>query len=96
MDVADVTRFLAQTTPFSQQGTALQTELAHAISVYYFRAGEQVNAGDGRLLIVRTGLFTRMGAQQQLLEKLQEGDFYGYQPLPSGERLTCEEDGLVY
>ncbi|HGY5244961.1 TPA: DUF294 nucleotidyltransferase-like domain-containing protein [Aeromonas salmonicida subsp. pectinolytica] len=96
MDVADVTRFLAQTTPFSQQGTALQTELARTISVYYFRAGEQVNAGDGRLLIVRTGLFTRMGAQQQLLEKLQEGDFYGYQPLPSGERLTCEEDGLVY
>ncbi|MCF3097077.1 CBS domain-containing protein [Aeromonas australiensis] len=96
MEVAEVSRFLARTTPFSGVGATLQTELARAISVYYFRAGEMVKSSEDRLLIVRTGLFARLDSQQQLLEKLQEGDFYGYQAAQPGEQLMCEEDGLVY
>lgn len=96
MALVEISEFLARTTPFQQLGKEEQTELARAISVYYFRAHEVVPAPAGRLMIVRTGLFARHDGQT-LLEKLQEGDFDGYQ-VPEGrsDRLICEEDALVY
>jgi CBS domain-containing protein len=96
MELVEIHQFLARTTPFNLLEKGIQTELARAISVYYFRANETVPPQAQRLMIVRTGLFARYDGQQ-LLEKLQEGDFDGYQLSGQpGGRLVCEEDALVY
>lgn len=100
MEVTEVTSFLAQTTPFDQLDADQRQLLARQMSVYYFRAGEEVNTDSQRLMIVRTGVFSLYSDQQQLLTKLQTGDFYGYQQLLTDlhdkDTLLCEEDGLVY
>lgn len=100
MEVADVTKFLAETTPFDQLDTAALGQLSAHINVYYYQAQDSVKINTDRLLIVRTGIFTLYSDQQQLLTKLQSGDFYGYQQLLTGltdsDTLLCEEDGLVY
>ncbi|HEX5792619.1 MAG TPA: cyclic nucleotide-binding domain-containing protein, partial [Rheinheimera sp.] len=100
MEVADVTHFLAETTPFDQLSEAALGQLSAHIKVFYCQAQSTVQTHNERLLIIRTGLFSLYSDQQQLLTKLQPGDFYGYQQLLTGladnGTLLCEEDGLVY
>jgi len=100
MEVTEVSKFLARTTPFDQLDSAQLAELALQLSVYYCQAGENVEIAHERLLIIRTGIFALYSDQQQLLTKLEEGDFYGYQLLLTGladnDQLVCEEDGLLF
>ncbi|MGP9802514.1 DUF294 nucleotidyltransferase-like domain-containing protein [Rheinheimera sp. NSM] len=100
MEIADVVNFLCDTTPFDQLSSTAIAGLSAHIKVYYYQAQDSVNINTERLLIVRTGIFTLYSDQQQLLTKLQSGDFYGYQQLLTGltdnDTLHCEEDGLVY
>lgn len=100
MEVADVTQFLAQTTPFNHLNEAGLAQLCGHIKVFYCQAQHKVQVNTGRLLIIRTGIFALYSDQQQLLTKLQSGDFYGYQQLLTGltddDTLQCEEDGLIY
>ncbi len=100
MDLSEISNFLAQTTPFDQLPEFERSRLSLQFTVYYFQAQELVPAETNRLLIVRTGVFALYSDQQQLLAKLQEGDFYGYQrlltELGDQDQLRCEEDGLVY
>ncbi|OYW96410.1 MAG: signal transduction protein [Alishewanella sp. 32-51-5] len=100
MEVTEVSKFLARTTPFDQLDSAQLAELALQLSVYYCQAGENVEIAHERLLIIRTGIFALYSDQQQLLTKLEEGDFYGYQLLLTGladnDQLICEEDGLLF
>ena len=100
MEVTEVSKFLARTTPFDQLDSAQLAELALQLSVYYCQAGEHVEIAQERLLIIRTGIFALYSDQQQLLTKLEEGDFYGYQLLLTGladnDQLICEEDGLLF
>lgn len=100
MEVTEVSNFLARTTPFDQLDSAQLAELALQLSVYYCQAGEHVEIAQERLLIIRTGIFALYSDQQQLLTKLEEGDFYGYQllltRLADNDQLICEEDGLLF
>ncbi|CAM3844466.1 DUF294 nucleotidyltransferase-like domain-containing protein [Rheinheimera salexigens] len=100
MDITDVSNFLANIPPFDQVKPEHMHRFASQISVYYCKAQESVDLSSERLLIVRTGLFTLYSDQQQLLSKLQPGDFYGYQRLLTGlsdhDSLICDEDGLIY
>lgn len=100
MEISEVIKFLAKTTPFHHLASAELAPLARAIGVVYYQAKEAVPTETRRLLIVRTGVFSLYSDQQQLLATLQEGDFYGYQllltDLTDADQLICEEDGLVY
>lgn len=100
MDITSVTNFLASIPPFDQVNSEDMHCFASQISVYYCKAQESVDLSSERLMIVRTGLFTLYSDQQQLLSKLQPGDFYGYQRLLTGlsdnDSLICDEDGLIY
>ncbi|MDP5186355.1 MAG: DUF294 nucleotidyltransferase-like domain-containing protein [Alishewanella sp.] len=100
MEVAEVSKFLAHTTPFDQLAEGQLADLAAALNVYYCQTGETVDSSTENLLIVRTGIYALYSDQQQLLTKLEEGDFYGYQLLLTGladnDQLICEEDGLLF
>ncbi|CAM5224282.1 hypothetical protein [Alishewanella longhuensis] len=77
MEVGEVSKFLAQTIPFDQLSTAQLAETALQFSVYYCQEGEALDITKERLLIVRTGIYALYSDKQQLLTKLEEGDFYG-------------------
>mgnify|MGYP006155873037 FL=1 len=98
MEVADVTQFLAQITPFNQLSNAVLAPLSAHIKVCYCQAQEKVSVQTERLMIIRTGIFSLYSDQQQLLTKLQPGDFYGYQQLLTGltdnDTLVCDENKL--
>lgn len=100
MEVTEVTKFLANITPFNQLSTSVIASLSTKITVYYYQSQENVTINDSRLMLVRTGTFAVFNDQQKLLAKLEEGDFYGYQQLLTNlnldDSLLCEEDGLVY
>lgn len=100
MEISEVTKFLAHTTPFNHLAAAELGQLARQIQVFYYQQQELIPPHSNRLMIVRTGVFALFSDQQQLLAKLQEGDFYGYQilltDLADDDQLRCEEDGLVY
>ncbi len=100
MEVMEVTRFLAKTLPFGYLNAADVARLAQHINVVYVQAQHPVTAVKPRLMIIRSGVFALYDAHQQLLGKLQEGDFFGQEWLLSGQaenhRVLCEEDGLVY
>ncbi|WP_423186563.1 putative nucleotidyltransferase substrate binding domain-containing protein [Alishewanella sp. d11] len=100
MEVSEVSKFLAQTIPFDQLSPAQLAETSLQLSVYYCQQGEKLDIAKERLLIIRTGMYALYSDKQQLLTKLEEGDFYGYQLLLTGladaDQLICEEDGLVY
>jgi CBS domain-containing protein len=87
MEVTEVSKFLARTTPFDQLDSAQLAELALQLSVYYCQTGESVEITQERLLIIRTGIFALYS-------------FYGYQLLLTGladnDQLLCEEDGLLF
>lgn len=100
MEISEVVKFLATTTPFHHLPSDAIAQLARHLNVSYYRAQEQVPTQTHRLLLVRTGVFSLYSDQQQLLAKLQEGDYYGYQQLltdlADNDQLICDEDGLVY
>lgn len=100
MEISEVCKFLASTTPFDHLPGEAITMLARSMHVSYCRAQEQVPTQTKRLLLVRTGVFSLFSDQQQLLAKLQAGDYFGYQQLltdlADNDQLICEEDGLVY
>jgi len=100
MEISEVSKFLASTTPFDQLPAEAIATLARGLHVSYCRAQEQVPTQTKRLLLVRTGVFSLFSDQQQLLAKLQEGDYFGYQQLltdlTDNDQLICEEDGLIY
>ncbi len=100
MEVSEVIKFLSHTTPFDELSSTQLAQTAVQFSVYYCKEGEAIDISKERLLIVRTGIYALFSDQQQLLTKLEEGDFYGYQLLLTGlndnDQLVCEEDGLVY
>ena len=73
MEIADVSNFLCDTTPFDQLSSAAVAGLSAHIKVYYYQAGDNVNINTERLLIVRTGIFTLYSDQQQLLHARQHG-----------------------
>lgn len=100
MEISEVIHFLSQTTPFNHLSAPEIQQVARSISIYYYQATETVPTNNKRLCIVRTGVFSLYSDQKQLLAKLQEGDFYGYQMLltdfSDDDELVCDEDGLVY
>lgn len=100
MEISEVSRFLGRTLPFSYLPPSALTQVAQHISVYYFQAHQPVPMPAPRLLIVRSGVFSLHNPEQQLLGKLQEGDFFGHEGLlaeaPDTNNLVCEEDGLAY
>ncbi|QIZ76860.1 DUF294 nucleotidyltransferase-like domain-containing protein [Ferrimonas lipolytica] len=95
--------FYQQLLPFNQLSDS-QTQLAVAgTSISYFAKANKVVDVDyqqPKLYVVRSGAFEIRDDQGQLLDRIGEGEFFGYPSLLTGEKVSNQvrilEDGIVY
>ncbi|MBY6226198.1 DUF294 nucleotidyltransferase-like domain-containing protein [Ferrimonas balearica] len=102
-DLAPIIEFLSGLLPFDQLDDAGRQAAARGIEIAYFAksAGEvPVDYANPQLYIVRSGAFEVRSDRGELLDRLGEGDYFGFPSLLTGEqvsnRVQVLEDGLVY
>lgn len=103
IEIKEIRRFLQQHIPFDSLSSSALSKAAKGLSIKYFSRQSKEVVIDYRcpkLYIVRTGVFEIRTARQELVDRLGEGDYFGFQSLLTGQsadnRVPILEDGLVY
>lgn len=102
-EIQPLTQFLRQLVPFdSLPEASLLASVRHLSVAYYSKSMGHVPLDEShpRLYIVRSGAFEVRDEEGELVDRLGEGDFFGFPSLLSGEAISNKvailEDGLVY
>ncbi|MCL1147622.1 DUF294 nucleotidyltransferase-like domain-containing protein [Shewanella marinintestina] len=102
-ELQPITHFLQDRVPFDSLDEAALTRCCQALTIgYYSKASSHVplDPDNPQLYIVRSGAFEVRDKNGELLDRLGEGDYFGFPSLLSGEeasnRVAILEDGLVY
>lgn len=100
MEPADIQRFFSGTPPFSYLDDAALGAVLKAVTVFYCAADDTITIEKDQLLIVRSGTFSLLDAQQHRYGQLQQGDCAGHEQLlgvaGGADSAVCEEDGLIF
>jgi len=103
IEVTEIKDYLAQLVPFDSLSPVMLSKAAQGLRISYFSAASEhvdIDYDNPQLYIVRTGAFEVCNKQGELLDRLGEGDFFGYPSLLTGEnvnnRVKILQDGLVY
>ena len=99
----DIERFLTDCPPFDDLTEQQRTWSVNQMQSTYMNAdncNEIMRDCSPALFIVRSGVFDLKGKDGTLVERLEQGDLFGYPSLLSGRAivntLQCIEDGIVY
>ncbi|TVL08483.1 cyclic nucleotide-binding protein [Shewanella algae] len=102
-ELLPIRSFLQQTVPFDELPQPLLEQCCRTIGIgYYSKSMKAVplDSANPMLYIVRSGAFEVRDAEGELLDRLGEGDCFGFPSLLSGEEISNKvlilEDGLVY
>ncbi|MGS0675454.1 DUF294 nucleotidyltransferase-like domain-containing protein [Shewanella sp. 0m-4] len=102
-ELQPIMQFLQQRVPFDSLDEGALSRCCHALTIgYYSKASAFVPLDPNhlQLYIVRSGAFEVRDKNGELLDRLAEGDYFGFPSLLSGEeasnRVAILEDGLVY
>lgn len=103
IEITEIKQFLAQIVPFDSLSSAALSRAAKGLRISYFSANSghiEIDYDNPQLYIVRTGGFEVRDKQGNMLDRLGEGECFGYPSLLTGEnvnnKVTVLEDGLVY
>lgn len=100
VELLEIRQFLEERNPFSYLDAALLDELPKDIEIRYLRRGSAFPPKDSALYIVRSGAIEIFDKQNELCEKLAEGDVYSVAcqlvNLSQCERGEAAEDTLLY
>lgn len=103
LEITEIKEYLGQLVPFDSLSPELLAKAAKGLRISYFSAASghvEIDYDNPQLYVVRTGSFEVHDKQGELLDRLGEGDFFGYPSLLTGEnvnnRVKILEDGLVY
>ncbi len=100
VELIEIRQFLAQRNPFSYLSAELLDELPKDIEIRYLRRGSAFPPVDGFLYIVRSGAVEIFDDDDELCEKLAEGDTYSVScqlvNLSQCNRGEAAEDTLLY
>lgn len=103
IELVEIRNFLAQRPPFDSLSEERLNELPEALQIRYLRRGHSFPPGDiegDYLYVVRSGAIALLDNDNQLLEKLGEGDSYTTPcqlvDFESVSRGQAEEDSLLY
>ncbi|MCE9679630.1 DUF294 nucleotidyltransferase-like domain-containing protein [Shewanella sp. AS1] len=102
-ELLPISQFLHQLVPFNSLSDATLERCCRALTVgYYSKAAKYVPLDEShpQLYIVRSGVFEVRDQDEELIDRLSDGDFFGFPSLLSGEKISNRililEDGLVY
>lgn len=102
-ELQPITQFLSQLTPFDSLSQMTLEQCCRALTVgYYSKASMYVPLDEAhpQLYIVRSGAFEVRSEDGDLIDRLGDGDFFGFPSLLSGDKVSNRvqilEDGLVY
>lgn len=103
VEVQEIRDYLRACVPFDQLPEELLARAAQSIQISYYRKGSQANVLDyekPQLYIVRTGAFELRSESGQLVDRVDEGGYFGYPSLLTGDSISNQvevlEDGLIY
>ncbi len=103
VEVAELKDFLAAHAPFDALAPRLRAHAARHLQIEYHRAGTTVlglDAPNDQLYIVRTGAVELHDAEDTLVARLGEGEYFGYPSLltesTASRRVRTIEDTLLY
>lgn len=103
IEIKEIKDFLSQILPFSNLPEEALSRAAKGLRIAYCGKGQghiNIDYDNPQLYIVRTGGFEVRDKQGTLLDRLGEGDFFGFPSLLTGEnvhnKVSVLEDGLVY
>ncbi len=102
-ELQPITQFIKAQVPFDSLSDSVLERCCKSLTVgYYSRASAVVPLDEAhpQLYIVRSGAFEVRDNEGELLDRLGEGDYFGFPSLLSGEKVSNRvqilEDGLVY
>jgi CBS domain-containing protein len=103
VEVAEVMDFLSAHPPFAAMPSPLCRLAARHLAIVYERAATtllEIGSSNDYLYLVRTGAVELHDTEDTLVERLGEGEYFGYPSLltdsPSERRVTTIEDSLLY
>lgn len=102
-ELQPISDFLSALTPFDSLSDAALQRCCRALTIgYYSKASGYVPLDEDhpQLYIVRTGAFEVRNQDGELVDRLGDGDYFGFPSLLSGDKISNRiqilEDGLVY
>ncbi|GAA4882537.1 DUF294 nucleotidyltransferase-like domain-containing protein [Ferrimonas pelagia] len=102
-ELAPIVDFLATLHPFDRLSSQQLEQVGRGIEIAYFAHHQghvPVDYCEPKLYVVRNGAFEVQNDEGDLLDRLGEGDYFGYPSLLTGEKISNRirvlEDGLVY
>ena len=103
IEITEIKQFLAEIVPFNSLSDKALSKAARGIRISYFSSQSghvEIDYDNPQLYLVRTGGFEVRDKQGNLLDRLAEGECFGYPSLLTGQnvnnKVTVLEDGLVY
>ena len=95
--------FMCQLPPFDSLDEHLLKRCCQALTIAYYGKQQKlvhVDTNQAQLYIVRSGAFEVTTQQGELIDRIGEGQFFGFSGMLSGEKVVNQvhilEDGLVY
>lgn len=106
MDTAElqpIINFIKTLPPFEQLNEQLIFDCCKSISIVYYSKKDKfvhVDSNEPQLYIVRTGAFEVTTEKGELIDRISDGEYFGFSGMLSGEKVVNKvhilEDGLVY
>lgn len=104
LELQPIIEFLQENIPFNALPEGELQSIATAIEIQYFRKGHVFFNGGGTvdhggLRMIRSGAAELRGAEEQLIERIEEGESFNFKGLQSeykDVRATLIEDTLLY
>jgi len=102
-ELLPISNFIKTLPPFDQLTDRLINQCCKALSVIYYSKNEllvHVDHNQPQLYIIRSGAFEITTEKRTLIDRISEGQFFGFSGMLSGEKVVNKvhilEDGLVY
>ena len=102
-ELQPISNFIKTLPPFDQLTNQLITQCSQSLSVVYYSKNDRlvhVDTNEPQLYIVRTGAFEVTNEKGELIDRISDGQYFGFSGMLSGEKVVNKvhilEDGLVY
>ncbi|MCG6201067.1 DUF294 nucleotidyltransferase-like domain-containing protein [Psychromonas antarctica] len=106
MDITElqpITNFIKTLPPFDQLSDPMISHCCQSLSIVYYSKNERfvhVDNNEPQLYIVRSGAFEVTTENGELIDRISDGQYFGFSGMLSGEKVVNKvhilEDGLIY